>query len=178
MPLSTLQTGVSLIELLIAILIVGILSSIAAPAFTQWTQNSQIKNAAGSIQDGLQLARVESIRRNQIVQFVPGSGSSWTVGCESVNANCPGEIQSRVGSEGSNNVEVTVSPPVASIAFNGLGRVTPASAVNLIFDVTNPNGGTCIAASGPMRCLRVEVSPGGQIRMCDPSLSSSDPKGC
>jgi hypothetical protein len=29
-----------------------------------------------------------------------------------------------------------------------------------------------------MRCLRVEVGIGGQVRMCDPSLASTDPKGC
>jgi len=178
MSVSTLQVGVSLIELLIAILILGILSSVAAPAFTQWVQNSQIKNAAGSIQDGLQLARVESIRRNQIVQFELGGGSNWTVGCETENGNCPGEIQSRASSEGSSNVEVETNPPTTTVAFNGLGRVTPAATTTLNFDVSNPTGGACVAASGPMRCLRVEVAPGGLIRMCDPSLPSSDPKGC
>lgn len=170
------QEGVSLIELLIAISILGILSSIAAPAFTQWTQNSQIKNAAGSIQDGLQLARIEAVRRNQNAQFVLGSGSSWSVGCVTASGTCPAVIQSRDNNEGSSNVDVTADQ--STIAFNGLGRITPAPAANLNFDVTNPTGGACITASGPMRCLRVEVAPGGQIRMCDPALPNTDPKGC
>jgi len=173
---SSFQSGVSLIELMIAILILGVLSSIAAPAFTQWIQNSQIKNAAGSIQEGLQLARVEAVRRNQNVQFLSGGGASWTVGCVNSGTNCPGAIESRDGSEGSSNVAVATDE--STIVFNGLGRITPAPAANLNFDITNPTGGDCIASSGPMRCLRVEVAIGGTVRMCDPAIPDTDPKGC
>ena len=64
-------------------------------------------------------------------------------------------------------------------AFNGLGRVSPTPAGTITYDVGNPSGGTCRAAGGTMRCLRVEVSPTGQVRMCDPSLTSAtDPQGC
>jgi len=63
------------------------------------------------------------------------------------------------------------------VVFNGLGRVTPVPAGNIDIDISNPSGGAC-AAAGPMRCLRIRVSTGGQIRMCDPILASTDPQGC
>lgn len=170
------QQGVTLIELLVAVAIMGVLAAIGVPSFNQWIQNSQIKNAASSIQDGLQTARTEAVRRNKLVQFSISSGSSWTVGCATPDATCPGDIESRNSNEGSTNAVVTASQ--STIVFNGLGRVTPTLASAATVDVSNPTGGSCLADSGSMKCLRVEVAAGGQIRMCDPSLSSSDPKGC
>jgi len=180
--------GFSLIELAIGMVIVGILTAAAVPSFRNWMQSSQIRNTTESILNGLQLARVEAVRRNASVQFVFGAGSDWTVGClNPVDLNgdgvedpgdCPAIIQSRFGAEGTPNASVTVTPAgTSAIIFNGLGRA-PAGAVDI--DVANPTGGTCIAASGSMRCLRVITSVGGQVHMCDPAftLSSTHPQGC
>jgi type IV fimbrial biogenesis protein FimT len=172
-----LQRGVSLIELCIGVAILAILSAMAAPSFNAWIQSSQIRTSAESIQNGLQLARAEAVRQNTQVQFVMDASYGWSVGCVTVSATCPAVIQSRAASEGSTNavVGVTVngggSALPATVTFNGIGRIT-APLVETDFNVTNPTGG-----SG-MRNLRVAVSTGGQIRMCDPALSSSDPRGC
>ena len=56
-------------ELLIGIAIIGILLALAAPNFAVWIQNSKIRTAAESIQNGLQLARAEAVRRNAQVRF-------------------------------------------------------------------------------------------------------------
>ena len=42
----------------------------------------------------------------------------------------------------------------------------------------NARAGTCAAASGTMRCLRVLVTGGGSIRMCDPKAAAPDPRAC
>jgi type IV fimbrial biogenesis protein FimT len=63
------QHGFSLVEIIIGLVIVGVLTSMAIPAFGTWSQNTQIRNAAESIQNGLQQARVEAIRRNTPVRF-------------------------------------------------------------------------------------------------------------
>jgi type IV fimbrial biogenesis protein FimT len=57
----------------------------------------------------------------------------------------------------------------SAVVFNGLGRITPIPAANITIDVTNPN--TTFA-------LRVVVSPGGQVRMCNPAFAATDPQGC
>lgn len=170
------QIGFTLVELLIGIVIIGILLATGAPSFRDWIQNSQIRNAAEAILDGLQLAKAEAVRLNAPVEFVlGGADSSWDVGCQTSGVACPESIQSRSGAEGSTNAVVTATQ--STIAFGGLGRLVPVPpqttvpAGDFTFAVTNPTGGTCVAAAGDMRCLNVVVSAGGQIRMCDPAFS-------
>jgi type IV fimbrial biogenesis protein FimT len=69
-----------------------------------------------------------------------------------------------------------------NLSFTPLGRTTPATlpAGNVaVFDVSSASG-TCAAAGGDMRCLRVVVTAAGQIRMCDPAVpaTSTDPRKC
>lgn len=188
------QHGVTLIELIIGLAIVAILLAIAAPNFSTFIANTKIRNAAEAIQNGLSLARVEAVRRNANVQLTLGTGTAWTVGCEAVVAGCPATIQARTAAEGSSNISVATSEVVAStnveattpvftsaLSFNNLGRVNNTTLVlgnNAIFDISNPAGGTCAVVNGPMRCLRVIVTSGGQVRMCDPKLPSTDPQAC
>lgn len=176
------QQGVTLVELIVGIAILAILLAVGAPSLSSWIQNSQIRTAAEAMQNGLQLARAEAVRRNTSVQFVLGTASSWTVGCVTAVADndadgvedCPNNIQSRNSAEGSTNAVVAATQ--STLVFNGLGRIIPASNVNI--DITNPTGGTCIASAGAMRCLRIVVSTSGQVRMCDPAIASTDPRGC
>ena len=64
------QHGFTLVEVMVAIVILGILFGIALPTYRVWIQNVQIRNAAESIQNGLQLARTEAVKRNTNVAFV------------------------------------------------------------------------------------------------------------
>jgi type IV fimbrial biogenesis protein FimT len=182
------QRGVSLVEVMIGLVIVGILLVAGVPNFSTFLQNSQIRNAAEAIQNGLTLARVEAVRRNTNVQFILDTASyAWSVQCEAPSASCPGtgfdpsSIQTRPAAEGSTNATVAVAPATATtLSFNGLGKVTAATlaaGATATFGVTNSTGGAC-APTGPMRCLNVVVTPGGQIRMCDPALTSTDPQAC
>lgn len=163
--------GFTLVELLIALSVLGVLVFLALPSYRTWIQNTHVRTMSDALLSGLQLARAEAVKRNGPVTFTL-NGSDWTV-TDSTGAT----IQSRLGSEGSSNAVVTVTPAgTTAIGFNGLGRSTAGTTVR--FDVTNPTGGTCQADGGTMRCLRVEVQPGGQVRMCDPKLAATDPMGC
>lgn len=91
----------------------------------------------------------------------------------------PRMIQVRPSSEGSTGV--TVLADQASIIFNGLGRVTPVPGAAININISNPAAGACATVGGgggPVRCMRVAVSQGGQIRLCDPARASTDPVGC
>lgn len=183
------QHGMTLIEIMIAIVIAGILMMMGAPSFNQMIQNARTRTAAEAIQNGFQLARVEAVKRNSTayVELCGLPDSSWQVvatlaGAPAVQSVvCPGtapnigeeRVQERSGQEGSRGVTVTVTPAGATrLTFNGIGRVTSnsdASAAITQVDVANPNGN---------RPLRITVSAAGSVRMCDPALASTDPQGC
>lgn len=178
------QSGFSLIELIVGVMIIGILATAGIPSFLSWIQNSQLRTAAETISNGLQLTRAEAVRRNTSVQFsLSGTtdvDSSWTVGCvipvADLNGDgiddCPASIQSRSGAEGSRNARVNSN--TATVVFSALGRAGSNTTIN----VTNPTGGLCMATGGPMRCLNIVVTSGGSVRMCNPALPSTNPQGC
>lgn len=176
--------GFTLIEVLIAMVVMGVLISLAGPSFFEWLQNSQIRAAADAMQNGLQIARGNAISRNLPVQLSVGPGSGWTV-AEAASGTV---IQTRVHEEGTPNVGINATPVgSALITFSPLGAVTAnsdGSASVTQMDFINPSGGACQTdtPAGAMRCLRLIVSGGGSIRMCDPQLTAlgmtSDPRAC
>jgi type IV fimbrial biogenesis protein FimT len=174
------ELGLTLIELLVTMAVIGVLGSLAIPSFQDWIQNNRTRNAAESIQNGIQIARAEAVSRNTSVQFDLRANSAWTV-CVSpaVPGACPDPddattVQSRAASEGS-SADVTVAPSVASpYVFNGLGILTPAPAGGAVtIDVDN-------TAATDSRELRIVIGVGGSSRMCDPDtgLSATDPRKC
>lgn len=166
--------GFSLIELMVAVALFGVLASLAIPAYRDMIQNNQIRNAAESIQTGIQLARAEAVKRNTTVQFIlNGTNSAW---CVSTGTTCPGTIQNRVVGEGS-STSVTVTPtPAGSLVFNSLGILTsptPTAGSGFVeLGVDHSTTGT------GLRNLRVVVGIGGSSKMCDSALASTDVRSC
>ncbi len=93
-------------------------------------------------------------------------------------ADAPYILQTRpAAGSGSSAVNATAS----SLVFNGLGRVAPPlPAGNITIDINNPTSGTCFATGGELTCLRIVITPAGQVRMCDPNpdLPAGDPRTC
>jgi type IV fimbrial biogenesis protein FimT len=187
------QRGVSLIELMIGLAILAVLLAMAAPSFSAWIQNTQIRTVAETVQNGLQLARAEAVRRNTQVRFqlttttdnscaLSTANNNWVVSLDDPSGQCasapsdtvaPRIMQVRPAAEG--GVKAVVAADRSTLVFNGWGQVSAGSAT---INISNPSGGTCAALAGPMHCLNVMVTTGGQVRMCDPARASSDPQGC
>lgn len=186
--------GLSLIELIVGMAIFGILLALAAPSFSAWIRNAKIRTTAESVQNGLQLARAEAVKRNTTVRLqlmdltdnscaLNTAGPHWVVSMDNAAGKCgtaasdtldPRIIQLRNGAEGSDS-KTTLLAGQSSFVFNGMGRLTSAPAV---IDISNSTTGVSCLPGGNVRCLRVVVSAGGQIRMCDPALPTTDAQGC
>lgn len=191
MLIATRENGVSLVELMIGIAIVSLLMFIGAPSFSLWMQNTQVRTAAESIQNGLQVARAEAVRRNANVRFNltdAGGSVAWSVDCVTVTADCPAGIQARSGGEGGANARAGASAATGAlgtalaagaglpggVTFDGLGRIPTANIGADIarIDVTN-------AIRADARRMVILVNSGGQTRMCDPALVlATNPQGC
>lgn len=165
------ESGFSLIELMIALAILALALALGMPGYKTWVQNTQIRNAAESVLNGLQVARMEAVQRNHGVKFELAAGSGWKVSCEPVDAVCADDpIQERSASEGSSG-SIDVAPAGVVIIFNQLGGSDGVYALDI--------DSSAVAAS-EQRPLRVTVDVGGNTRMCDPesSLDASDPRKC
>lgn len=170
--------GFGLVEMAITLLLVAVLVTLAQPSFSAYLANAQIRTGGEALLNGVQLARAEAVRRNNAVQFALAADTGWTV-----SLVASGEmVQSRSANDGSPNARTGVTPDGAvRLTFNGFGGVVPnpdASASITQIEINNPAGGTCVAASGQMRCLQVRVSAGGDVRLCDPTYSAGDPRAC
>jgi len=202
--------GVTLVEMIIAMAIMGVLLSLALPSFSEWMRNAKIRTVTDSIQNGLQLARAEAVRRNTMVRFqlvdaadntcaLSTTGPHWVVSLDNVAGKCaaaasetadPRIVQLKSHAEGGNSNTVLAAALAgggaaqSSIAFDGLGRVTPLPSADIQVNVSNDTPGFSCLSAGETggrfknRCLRIVVTAGGQIRMCDPALPAGNAQAC
>lgn len=201
--------GVTLIELAVALTVLGLLMLALMPSVGVWMRNTQVRNTASSILAGLQTARNEAIRRNAAIRFslvsltdpslldnscaLSSTGVSWVVSVRDPASHCadlpvsiadqagygaavavstnPLIVDANAGGVGGRNVVVCAnvadgSATADSVIFNGFGRVEGAAPIGFI-DINNETLGN------DYRRLRIEVSPGGSVRMCDMAITAT-----
>lgn len=199
------QKGFSLVEMMVAIVVLATMITLGIPAMLQFIKNAQLRTAAETTMAGVQLARAEALKRNVQVRFtlvddiVAGcnklaTGGSWVVSLDFVDGNCqeapsetttPRILQAKSFKEGTATASVTASGGPEgnhTLIFNGLGRLvlTNQDQFNQV-DISNPDGGECQhdVSTGTMRCLRIMITSGGDARMCDPKVAdTTDPRAC
>ncbi len=191
------QRGVTIVEIAVTLVVTAILLFAVMPDTTLMIGNSRIRSVADSAQAGLQRARVEAMRRNQPVTFwmvnnvssactQSATGASWIVSRNDPASSCDTAISETSdpmifdrhdGQETAAVVSVAGTAAdhttaAQSISFDGLGRVSGGS-LRLI-DVG------ASAAANNFRALRIEVTNGGVVRLCEPKLTaiSGDARRC
>lgn len=174
--------GFTMIELMIVVVIIAIATMLGIPSYRAWMQNTQIYNAASSVENGLQKAKAEAVKRNVNIEFVLGSNPPWRIQLPGNTTPCP--IPSGAAlttllecstTEGEKNVTAAATPTTATtITFNSFGGV-----------VNNLNGASLTqidfssAVLPGTHNLRVTIGLGGITRMCDPNLATgSSPRAC
>lgn len=191
------EAGVSLIELVVALVILGFALGAAVPSIAEWMRNLSVRNAGESIRSGLERARLEALRRNTPVTFwlvsdsakvlssgcaVSSSGPSWVVSINDPSGQCEAQPSSTEApllvdkwsaADGASNVQVEGldgnGAAAPSATFNSLGQLVGAGQIERV-NVSHTAAGA--------RNLRVVVQPGGVVRLCDPNVAADDPRRC
>jgi type IV fimbrial biogenesis protein FimT len=183
--------GFTLIEIVVVVAIVGILVGLGASSYSAWIANSRIRTAAETLASGLSAARNEAIKRNRLVRFhlvsdlgagctLSSSGTSWVASVNdptiTAGEQCdipisdttpPFIVAKKSAAEQASLVTIAAlnggGAPADTIVFNGLGRV--ASRNTAIAQIAVDSSAVVAAET---RELRIELTDGGLIRICDP----------
>ena len=167
-----LHRGFTLIELLVAVTIAVVLLVMAMPGYVAWVSDSEIRNAAQSIANGLRTAQSTAVSSNANVQFVL-TPTDWTVATVDAPLVILKTASLKEGSRNSTIVGINAASTAATtVAFDPLGRVINNAANLVQVDVTLPS----IAGTRPLRVLVGNGRTG--VKMCDPAWAWPDPKGC
>ena len=163
------QRGVTLMEVMIVVGIVGVLLAFAVPSFQEFVARNRLDGAAQDLMTSLQLARSEATRRGaQVTMRLSGTagskdwGSGWTmfVDADADGVLDTGEEVIRQGMAltapltlyGSSNFDTT-------IAFTRDGRLTNAGGYLVLCQ------GGSLTEDGQSRARAVLVNGAGRVRM-------------
>lgn len=188
--------GFTLVELMVTVVLMAILFTLAIPSFTGMVRNSQVRTVAESLQTGLRLAQAEAVRRNRQTVFTltnaepsltsaaAANGRNWAIHTVPRVSEAATEREFVQGGALSDSAGAVVIDGPAAVCFSSAGRLTPNTSPGVA-------GATCAVTADPPlqydfeltgadRRLRVTLSVGGQVRMCDRdrTLSATQPDGC
>jgi type IV fimbrial biogenesis protein FimT len=117
-----IQQGFSLIELMIAIALLGVVLAIAVPSFTDAVLGSKLRSYANNFLASTYLARGEAIKRNSVVNLCASSNGtsctgSWEQGWIVLAGTTVIQRQSALPS----GLKMTESGGISSIGFQPTG---------------------------------------------------------
>jgi type IV fimbrial biogenesis protein FimT len=160
------QSGFSLIEMLVTVVVLAVLLGIAVPSFQSMLEKQRLVGAAEQLYEDLQYARTEAIKRNVNVVVSFSTGTNWCYGIALAACTCgtPGNCQL----DGIDKVVSAsdfrgVSLPSADLTFSG---------AKTTFE---PRRGTAsngtATLSSTYGSIQVIVGSLGRVRICSDSAS-------
>jgi type IV fimbrial biogenesis protein FimT len=183
MKTSRHSKGLTLVELMTVLAILALSLLLVAPSISGYLEDRKIRNAAESLFYGMQKARLHAVQTNIQTQF-QWVGQGWTISQLNMATDPPTLVSPSLESFNWNGVDakwtsvvVNATPATGTIVtFDGLGWVLQT---NLTANSGAPPDQFDVSSSlTGSRALRIIVNRGSGLRVCDPQLLSSDPKGC
>lgn len=155
MNLSKQQSGVTMVELMIVVIIVAIFAAIGLPSMSDMVRNNRVSSARQTLTNDLNLARGEAIKRNARVLVCSGniagcsnnanwSATGWVV-CYDMDKNGVCDIAPADGTNPNPLViraaldqSISIQGPTAAVGYNPIGTQGLQGAANVAIVV----GGT------------------------------------
>lgn len=186
------QRGLTLIELMVTLTLLGIVLAAAAPGFGRWIANTRVRSTAEELQNALRLAQTEAVRRNRQMVFAltndapsltatpVANGTRWIVRALPIAGETADDSFLAGGGSfaAAQNVSVTGA---AIVCFNSIGRQVANASTGLGSNCAAPTDTSAydISSTSSNRAMRIQTFRGGRVRMCDPAKSiATQPDGC
>lgn len=159
--------GFTMMELIMVLLVVSVLSAIAAPAMREFIVNSNVTTSTNDIVVALNLARAEAVKRGVDVEVV-AAGGNWSAGWVVQPVGTAESLLSRGALQAGYTVlgaATGVGAPVGRVVFAPTGALRIATAYD--FSVCRPSN-----ASNASKSRRIAVTGSGMIRTRRDTTSS------
>jgi type IV fimbrial biogenesis protein FimT len=135
----------TLIELMVAIAVAGVLLAVAVPSLTRMMERSRLEGIGNQLGVDLQYTRSEALRqRSAATLLVDGAGASYTV-------SAAGATLKTVPAP--NGITLTPSQTIDFDPLRGLSNAATIDAVATVSGLT----------------LRIGTNAAGRVRICSPS---------
>ena len=161
--------GVTLIELLIVLVIVGISCAMAVPGFSLLMRKVQAKSAAFQLRDAFQLARSDAMSRRRFVGVAIDTGTlAWNRFIDNPSGPRPGAFdsldtvssrQSLPGYQTTSRSCTRLDASVCSVVFSPDGSTVDASSLRLVLRNATANVSLNVLIIAATGLPLVEVQP-------------------
>lgn len=148
-PTHARSRGITLVELVITVAVIGVLALIAVPNMTALINSNRVTSAAGELTAAIQVARSEAVRRNARVRVCGNAACNSTNWSQVVvvhanpTAGDPAVIRTTSAPGG-----VTVTSPVTSIVFRPSGVIDATAQVCVPFSNSYSQQSVTVMISG------------------------------
>jgi len=156
------QNGVTLIEVMIVLVMLGILALLLTPAMQTYFAQGRLESAAESLYGDIHLARSTAIKQSTAVNLVFQTGTTWCYGITTAaNCNC------NTGTCNLNNVNSNDFPgTILSITSGFAGNTTQFDAVRAA--ASNTGSVTLTASTG--ESVIVSINGLGMPKVCSSTV--------
>jgi type IV fimbrial biogenesis protein FimT len=171
----TSNRGLTVIELMITVAILGILASVVVPSFGNFLAKRRVEGAASELSTDLQFARSEAVARNAEVRILFGTGCYAIYLASATAASCTqaGGASITPGAALIKSVQLESGSPVSMTRGDSLSFFTFEPVVGAASNDVNANPGVLnvTSTSGKPWSLQLRVTLQGRVKTCSPSGS-------
>jgi prepilin-type N-terminal cleavage/methylation domain-containing protein len=181
---SKVRDGFSVIELMIALAVVALFTSLALPSYRGLLEKRQVTSGAEQIKAFLSAAQMESVKRNEsiAVTYSRSAVDNWCLGMTSGTVACDCTVTDPsdsgaclVDSELRILSNANLTHPGIMNAMNGDGSFAYDPVRGLMLDHTDQFSLQLESPDQTSYALNVEVGVTGQVKICSPSDASAVP---